>query len=215
MVVEGGHRGTIGAPGLGGGANWQSGAADPETGFVYVGSTTSPGVFGMAKNNPEVTKVDADYVLQGGLPTVQGLRILKPPYGRITAYDMNKGEIAWQIAHGETPDNIKNHPALKGLDIPRTGRPGGAGGSSGGIGTLVTKTLVISGEGGTVRMPDGSRGAMLRAYDKKTGAELGAVAMPGAQTGSPMTYMVGGKQYIVVANSSSIKAGELTAYKLP
>ena len=104
---------------------------------------------------------------------------------------------------------------MKGLNIPRTGRPGGAGGSSGGIGTLVTKTLLISGEGGTVRMPDGSRGAMLRAYDKKTGAELGAVAMPGAQTGSPMTYMLGGKQYLVVANSSSIKAGELTAYKLP
>ena len=104
---------------------------------------------------------------------------------------------------------------MKGLTIPRTGRPGGAGGSSGGIGTLVTKTLVISGEGGTVTMPDGSRGAMLRAYDKKTGAEVGAVAMPGAQTGSPMTYMLGGKQYIVVAASSSIKPGELVAYKLP
>ena len=146
---------------------------------------------------------------------VQGLPLIKPPYGRISAIDLNKGEIAWQIAHGETPDAIKNHPALKGLDIPRTGRPGGAGGSSGGIGTLVTKTLVISGEGGTVRMPDGSRGAMLRAYDKKTGAEVGAVAMPGAQTGSPMTYMLGGKQYIVVASSSSIKPGELIAYKLP
>jgi quinoprotein glucose dehydrogenase len=151
----------------------------------------------------------------GGDLSVQGLPLIKPPYGRISAVDLNKGEIVWQIAHGETPDNIKNHPALKGLDIPRTGRPGGAGGSSGGIGTLVTKTLVISGEGGTVRMPDGSRGAMLRAYDKKTGAEVGAVAMPGAQTGSPMTYMLGGKQFLVVASSSSIKPGELIAYKLP
>ena len=82
-------------------------------------------------------------------------------------------------------------------------------------GANLTRTLFISGEGGTVTMPDGSRGAMLRAYDKKTGAELGAVAMPGAQTGSPMTYMLNGKQYIVVATSSSIKPGELTAYKLP
>lgn len=118
-------------------------------------------------------------------------------------------------SHGETPDAIKNHPALKGLTIPRTGRPGGAGGSSGGIGTLVTKTLLIAGEGGTVAMPDGQRGAMLRAYDKKTGTEVGAVAMPGAQTGSPMTYLLGGKHYIVVAASSSIRPGELVAYRLP
>ena len=83
------------------------------------------------------------------------------------------------------------------------------------IGTLVTKTLLISGEGGTVAMPDGQRGAMLRAYDKKTGAEVGAVQMSGAQTGSPMTYMLGGKQYIVVASSSSIRPGELMAYRLP
>jgi len=143
------------------------------------------------------------------------LPLIKPPYGRISAIDLNKGELVWQIAHGDTPDAIKNNPALKGLTIPRTGRPAGAGGSSGGIGVLVTKTLVISGEGGTVMMPDGSRGARLRAYDKKTGADAGAVAMPGAQTGSPMTYMLDGKQYIVVASSSSIKPGELVAYRLP
>jgi quinoprotein glucose dehydrogenase len=79
----------------------------------------------------------------------------------------------------------------------------------------VTKTLVISGEGGTVTMADGTRGAMLRAYDKKTGADVGAVAMPGAQTGSPMTYMLDGKQYIVVSSSSSIRPGEIVAYRLP
>ena len=93
---------------------------------------------------------------------VRGLPLAKPPYGRITAIDLNKGEIVWQIAHGETPDNIKNHPALKGLTIPRTGRPGR-------IGTLVTKTLVIAGEGGVFTTPSGQRGAMLRAYDKATG----------------------------------------------
>src|SRR5205085_7138067 len=98
----------------------------------------------------------------------------------------------WQIAHGDTPDNIKNHPALKGLTIPRTGRQGR-------IGTLVTKTLVIAGEGGFVTLPSGRRGAMLRAYDKATGKDLGAIEMPAPQTGSPMTYQVNGRQYLTVA----------------
>jgi quinoprotein glucose dehydrogenase len=110
---------------------------------------------------------------------------------------------------------VKNHPALKGLNIPRTGRPGGAGGSSGGIGILTTKTLVISGEGGQFTTPSGQRGAMLRAYDKATGREVGAVYMPGAQTGSPMTYMLNGRQYIVLGVSGAIMPGEVIAYALP
>ncbi len=114
----------------------------------------------------------------------------------------------WQIAHGETPDNIRNHPLLKGLTIPRTGRQGR-------IGTLVTKTLVIAGEGGTFTMPDGRRGAMLRAYNKGTGQEVGAVFMPASQTGSPMTYSLNGQQYIVVAISGPGFPGELIAFKLP
>ncbi len=201
------------------GANWPGGSFDPETGMLYVYSHTLVRVLSMV-NDPK--RSDMAYISAGsasedggGGLSVNGIPIIKPPWGRITAIDLNKGEIAWQIAHGDTPDAIKNHPALKGVTIPRTGRPGGAGGSSGGIGTLVTKTLLISGEGGTVAMPDGQRGAMLRAYDKKTGTEVGAVQMSGAQTGSPMTYMLGGKQYIVVAASSSIRPGELMAYRLP
>ena len=144
----------------------------------------------------------------GGGPAVQGLPLIKPPYGRITALDMNKGTLAWQIAHGETPDNIKNHPALKGLTIPRTGRQGR-------IGVLVTKNLVIAGEGGFFTTPNGQRGAMLRAYDKATGAEIGAVYMPAPQTGSPMTYFHNNKQYLVVAISGASYTGELVAFKLP
>jgi quinoprotein glucose dehydrogenase len=121
----------------------------------------------------------------------------------------------WQIAHGETPDNVKNHPMLKGVTIPRTGRTGGAGGSSGGIGTLTTKTLVISGEGGVFTAPNGQRGAMLRAYDKATGKEMGAVYMPGAQTGGPTTYMLNGRQYLVVAVSGAVVPGEIMAFRLP
>jgi quinoprotein glucose dehydrogenase len=214
---EGGKHGLLFIPN---GPNWPGGSFDPDTGMLYIYSHTLVRVLSMV-NDPK--RSDMNFISDGGASEeggagglgVRGLPLIKPPYGRISAVDLNKGEIVWQIAHGETPDAIKNHPDLKGLTIPRTGRPGGAGGSSGGIGTLVTKTLVISGEGGTVRMPDGSRGAMLRAYDKQTGAEVGAVAMPGAQTGSPMTYMLGGKQYIVLASSSSIKAGELIAYRLP
>jgi quinoprotein glucose dehydrogenase len=144
----------------------------------------------------------------GGGLSIQGLSITKPPYGRITALDMNKGTLAWQIAHGETPDNVKNHPALKGVTIPRTGRQGR-------IGVLVTKNLVIAGEGGFFTTPNGQRGAMLRAYDKATGQELGAVYMPAPQTGSPMTYFHNGKQHLVVAISGASYAGELVAFKLP
>jgi quinoprotein glucose dehydrogenase len=144
----------------------------------------------------------------GGGLTVQGLPLVKPPYGRITALDMNKGTLAWQIAHGETPDNIKNHPALKGVTIPKTGRQGR-------IGVLVTKNLVIAGEGGFFTAPNGQRGAMLRAYDKATGQEVGSVYMPAPQTGSPMTYSYNNKQYIVVAISGASYTGELVAFKLP
>jgi quinoprotein glucose dehydrogenase len=133
---------------------------------------------------------------------------VKPPYGRITALDLNKGDLAWQIAHGETPDNIRNHPALKGLNIPRTGRQGR-------IGVLVTKSLVIAGEGGFFTTPSGQRGAMLRAYEKGTGKEVGAVYMPAPQSGSPMTYMLDGRQYIALAISGAGYSGELLTFRLP
>ena len=137
---------------------------------------------------------------------MQGLPLIKPPYGRITAFDMDRGEIAWQVSHGETPDNIRNHQALKGLNIPRTGQIGV-------IGTLVTKTLVVAGERQVTTTAQG-RGAMLRAYDKATGQEVAAVFMPAQQTGSPMTYVLNGKQYIVLAIGGGTFPGEYIAYKL-
>jgi quinoprotein glucose dehydrogenase len=140
--------------------------------------------------------------------TVRGLPLLKPPYGRITAINLDKGEIVWQIAHGETPDNVRNNPALAGLTIPRTG-------SAGLIGVLTTKTLVIAGEGVNVTTPSGMRGAMLRAYDKATGKDAGEVYMPAPQSGSPMTYTLNGQQYIVIAVSGPNYPGELIAYRLP
>jgi quinoprotein glucose dehydrogenase len=140
--------------------------------------------------------------------TIDGIPIIKPPWGRITAIDLNQGEILWQVPHGETPDNIRNHPRLEGVDIPRTGRVGR-------IGTLNTRTLVIAGEGGMFTTPSGERGAMLRAYNKLTGEEVGAVYMPAPQSGSPMTYVLDGVQYIVVSASGGGMSGQLLAYRLP
>ena len=194
------------------GANWPGGSYDPETGIMYLYSHTLSRAIGLV-NDPE--RSDMDYIGRIQQVRVQGLPLMKPPWGRITAIDLNKGKIVWQIAHGATPDFVRNHPALQGLDIPRTGRTGGAGGSSGGIGTLTTKTVVMSGEGEIFTTPSGTRGAMLRAYDKATGQERGAVYIPAAQTGSPMTYMLNGKQYLVLAVGGRSHQGELIAFALP
>jgi quinoprotein glucose dehydrogenase len=147
----------------------------------------------------------------GGLTglTVEGLPLIKPPYGTISAISLDKGEIVWTIAHGDTPDAIRNHAALKGLTIPRTGQMGYN------VGTLITKTLVIAGEGQITTTAEHPRGAMLRAYDKATGADAGAVYMPAPETGSPMTYMLNGKQYIIIAVSGGNYSGEYIAYTLP
>ncbi|HET9386681.1 MAG TPA: hypothetical protein VFO67_16225, partial [Gemmatimonadales bacterium] len=144
-----------------------------------------------------------------GGTTVQGLPLIKPPYDRITAYDMNTGNMVWQKAHSSTPDDIKNHPALKGLNLPRLGQPGRTF-----IGVLTTKSLVIAGEGGVHTTDASRRVALLRAYDKRTGDDVGSVEMPAKQTGSPMTYQINGKQFIVLAVSGNDGA-ELLAYSLP
>ena len=224
---------TLVLPSATGGTNWPGGAYDPETHILYVYSQTVISPLGLVP--PDAKTSDMNFVQgnaasgvrrnggagataggaeraggESAAPTisVQRLPLVKPPYGRITAIDLDHGENLWQIAHGETPDNIRNHPALKGLDIPRTGRPGL-------LGPLVTKSLVICGEAGFFTTPSGARGAMLRAYDKATGREAGAVYMPAPQSGSPMTYMLGGRQYIVVAISGAGVSGELVAFRLP
>jgi quinoprotein glucose dehydrogenase len=227
----------------GGGTNWPGGSYDPETHIVYVSSNKSLSQLGLVPPR-DPSKNDLAYVQGnaaqgartragagggaasapapgapaaeagaggegggGGGLTVQGLPIMKPPYGSISAIDLTRGQIAWTIAHGETPANITNHALLKGLTIPRTGRPGT-------VGQLVTKTLLVVGESGFGPTPSGQRGAMLRAYDKATGKEVGAVYMPAPQGGAPMTYTWQDKQYIVVAVGGAGYGGELLAFKL-
>jgi quinoprotein glucose dehydrogenase len=194
--------------------NWPGGSYDPESHILYVHAATGMVSNGLVPGDPAKTEfawVGGNAAPNGDAPAlrVQGLPLVKPPWGSIVAIDMNKGEILWRIANAETPDNVRNHPALKGLNIPRTGR------SSNTIGLLVTKTLMIAGEPGTFTMPDGRQGAMLRAYDKASGKEQGAVYMPTGQTGTPMTYMLNGKQYIVVAIAAQNYPAELVAFRLP
>ena len=216
-----GEGGKIGTAYIANGANWPGGSYDPETGILYVYSNTLTRLLSLSHDQK---RSDMDYINAGGagetggggagpgcdlMPcaiTVQGLPVVKPPWGRITAIDLNKGEIVWQIPHGETLDVVTNHPMLKGVTIPRTGRIGP-------IGTLTTKTLIISGERGFTTLPSGQRGGRLYAYDKATGKELGNVFMPAPQTGNPMTYMLNGKQYLVIAiGGSPTFPAELVAY---
>ena len=197
------------------GANWPGGSFDPETGLLYLFSQTLSRVLAM-QSVPE--RSDMAFIngpARGPGQTVQGLPLMKPPWGRITAIDLNTGTIVWQVPHGETPDSVRRHPALRGVDIPRTGRKGP-------VGTLTTKTLVISGEGGRNAIdrgffttPDGRRGAMLRAYDKATGDNVGEVYMPAPQTGTPMTYLHDGRQFVVVAVGGVSVPARLLAYTLP
>ena len=144
----------------------------------------------------------------GGGVNPQGLPLLKPPYGRVTAINLDKGDIIWQVAHGETPDNVRNHPALKGVNIPRTGQAGA-------VGALVTKTLLIIGDPLATTLPGRPRGGMLHAYDKATGNEIGSIYMPAQQSGTPMTYLLNGRQYVIVAVSGGNYSGEYLAFSLP
>jgi len=204
---EGGKVGMVYVPN---GANWPGGSFDPETGILYVYSNTLTRLISLVKGEQ---RSDMNYINgagggdTGGGLTVQGLPLVKPPWGRITALDLNKGTMVWQVAHGETLDVVTNHPMLKGVTIPRTGRIGP-------IGTLTTKSLVISGESGFTSTANG-RGAKLYAYDKATGKEVANIFMPAPQTGTPMTYMLGGKQYLIVSISGARFPAEIIAYTAP
>jgi quinoprotein glucose dehydrogenase len=199
-----------------GGSNWPGGAYDPETNVVYVTSSVSVNSMTICQY-PEGSAMPRglcrgpDAGMFGGVRNldVEGLPLLKPPYGTLAAIDLGRGRTLWEIPNGDTPDNIRNNPALKGVDVGRTGRSGQPPGA------LVTKTLVIAAEPGYGPTPNGERGSMLRAYDKATGRRLAALQLPAPQSGSPMTYMLGGRQYLVIAVSSGDYPGELIAYRVP
>jgi quinoprotein glucose dehydrogenase len=226
VAGAGGLRGLLMLPAATGGANWQGGAADPETGVLYVSSGTMISSLSLV-HDPQ--RSEMDYISGVGAPPPgarprseaapavpagprppsmlgpQGLPFTKPPYGRITAIDLNSGDHLWMVPNGDTPDWIKNHPALKGVNVPRTGRYEH-------VGLLVTKSLLFAGEGsGLFASAPGSGGPLLRALDKKTGETIFEFKLPANQSGIPMTYSAGGRQFLVVPAGAVGMPGEFVA----
>jgi quinoprotein glucose dehydrogenase len=228
-----GKLGALILPNHTGGANWPGGALDPETGILYVSSITNPDPLALVAADPK--RSDMGYVagmgrrpgarpadFQGGMPRFsagegavrpnigpQGLPLVKPPWGRITAIDLNSGDHVWMIANGDAPDAVKNHPAMKGIDLKNAGKPERSP-------LLVTKTLLFGADGsGLFNAGPGAGGKMFRAIDKKTGAIVHELALPASTTGIPMTYMIDDKQYIVVATGARGIPAELVALAVP
>ncbi len=210
------EKGTIEMPGWQGGANWGGAPFDPETGMLYIPSLTDPIRVQLGK--PAAGRSNFDYVRVGSMNvngpkagTKQELPLFKPPYGRITAINMNTGDHAWMVPHGEGP---RNHPAIKHLNLPQLGNAARSGG-------IVTKTLLIMAEaaGGYGGPPAGGDGEAnkpkMRAFDKKTGETLGEITLPAAAGGSPMTYLSEGRQIIIVPVGGGRVASEFVAYALP
>ncbi len=240
-----GKFGMLMMPGNNGGTNWEGGAFDPETKIAYIFSSTEfnrrslindpqrsnmnyidggggggrggggrGGGGGGARGGggaaapAESTSAAPSGPGEAPALTAFGLPLIKPPYGRVTAINMNTGDHVWMQAIGGTPENIKNHPMLKGVTIPRTGRPGRTG-------IMLTKTLLWAGERGPLDTLNGEQVSWFRSYDKTTGGIVSEMTIPANVTNVPMTYMSGGKQYIVVAVAAVGKPAELVALALP
>ena len=207
----GAKQGTIFSPGTAGGASWSGAGFDPETGMLYVPSAYSQNVVALTPS--EHPRADVRLVRQRYTPLIgpRGLSMFKPPYGRLTAIDLNAGDIAWQVPNGEGP---RDHPALRDLDLPWLGQGGRAS-------VLVTKSLVFLGEGGNTGVAtlpqwwNGPGGKVFRAYDKATGEVVWEIELPGGTTGAPMTYMVDGRQYVIATVGWDDMGSELVAMALP
>jgi quinoprotein glucose dehydrogenase len=179
--------------------------------LLYVSSLSTVGPIGL-RQDPKIS--DMRYIgaygegfPNGSLGGPSGLPLVKPPWGRITAINLNSGDHVWMVPNTDAPDWARNNPALAGITLPRTG-------SFDQVGLLVTKTLLFAGEGSGLWRPGGG-GNKLRAHDKATGAILHELALPANQSGIPMTYEVDGRQYIVVAVGAKGSPGELVALTLP
>jgi glucose dehydrogenase len=188
-----------------GGANWEGSAYDPETGYLFVPSVTR--VANMALSH-EPDASDIRYIsAPGRAPDVFGIPIAKPPWGRITAIDLQTGEHVWSIANGDTPQSIRENPALKGVELPRTGKPTRAG-------ILVTSSLLFAGEG-FASGRDMHGDPVFRAHDKLSGEIVAEIEIPAPQAGPPSTYRYNGRQYIVMTVADGHSPSELIALALP
>lgn len=206
--TPGGTKGTMVVPGLVGGTDWNGAGVDPETGILYVPSAHSGTVVGLGRS--EHPRSDVDWTLKGArhIPGPQGLPLFKPPYGRLVAIDLNQGQILWSVANGDGP---RDHPVIAHLNLPPLGQGGRAA-------PLVTSSLVFLGEGanvGAAFLPPGSGGKMFRAYDKATGAVVWEMELSGGTTAAPISYMTGGRQYILVTVGWDDMGSEYVALALP
>ncbi|MXZ73342.1 MAG: PQQ-binding-like beta-propeller repeat protein [Acidobacteria bacterium] len=213
------NQGTIQLPGSQGGADIQGASFDPETNILYIPSITSPFVADILEGNPDRTNLAFIKGTREWIGGPRGLPLFKPPYGRVTAIDMNRGEIVWQVPNGHGP---RNHPAIRHLNLDRLGSPGRPG-------PLLTKTLFFLGEGSNVgirtggRVPEGMPHSIVtnygepwfRAYDKQTGDLVWETELEAGTTGVPMTYLHEGKQYIVVPIGGLDVPGQWVALSLP
>jgi len=186
---SGGKGGTLMVPGSWGAGNWNTGAFDPETQRYFAFAHEIPRVYRLERaTGPEA---EMEYWSPNrDAPYIDGIPIVKPPWGRLTAIDMSTGEHVWSVANG---DALRDHPLLRDLDLPPLGiasRPA----------ALVTRTLLFLGDGGDVfgGVQANMWGTGFRAYDKETGDVLWEMELPAGVTGGPMTYLHGGRQYIVV-----------------
>ena len=200
LFLPASEAGSLVVPGWGGGANWGGAAFDPESRMLYVASRRWPLLL-------KARKIDAKrfgfpYRIRPSGVDVEGLPVVKPPWASITAYRLDTGDIAWQVANGAGP---KEHPLLEGLDLPDLGVPQNA------PGLLVTRTLIFHGHRNGWQQP-----SSLRALDKATGAVVWSQELQGTHTSAPpMTYLAGGRQFVVVATGAGLEPGRLTAFRLP
>ena len=203
-------KGTLQLPGSVGGAEWGGAGFDPETGMLYIPSVTGAFAAAFTPGNPDRMNVRFTRGTRAFPDGPRGLPLTKPPYGRITAIDMNTGEHVWMVPNGNGP---RNHPAIDHLNLPPLGQPGRAM-------TLLTKSLLFVSEGDPimVRTPPGAgedAGKAFRAYNKDSGAVVWETIFPAGTNGSPITYMHNGKQYIVMPIGSLTHPGEWVALALP
>jgi quinoprotein glucose dehydrogenase len=200
-------KGTLQLPGSVGGADWNGAAFDPDTGILYVPSVTGAFAADLIPGDPSRTNLRFKNGTREFVAGPRGLPLFKPPYGRITAINMNTGDHVWMKPNGDGP---RYHPALAHLNLPALGQPGRAS-------PLLTRTLLFIGEGDpiNVRTPPGGGGKKFRAYDKASGSVVWETEFEAGTTGAPMTYSYRGKQYIVVAIGSAGHAAEFVALALP
>jgi len=208
-LISGGNQGTWVQPGYGGGSNWNGASFDPQTGWMYVPTKNQPMIAVLTPADAKLTDFDYVRATTAVVQGPRGLPIVRPPWSKVTATDLNTGEHRWFKPIGPAPESVRDHPALRGLNLDFSSM----GYTSIRPSPVLTQTLLFLPDGGALSGDPG--GNMLRAYDKKNGTVVAEIALPSKSTGAPMTYMHKGTQYVVTAVSTREHPAELVALAVP